>query len=59
MDDHAQGGSRPAQPVAGEALVPYVRPSLKVYGDIATLTQTLGKASKVADGGSGNKSKTG
>lgn len=58
MDDHAQGKSKPAKPAAGTARAPYVRPVLKVYGDIAALTQTIGKTSKKADGGSGQHSKT-
>ena len=38
---------------------PYVPPRLRVYGNVAALTRTLGNHSKNADGGSGNHSKTG
>lgn len=38
---------------------PYSSPRLRVYGDVAALTRTLGHRSKKADGGSGNMSKTG
>ena len=57
MDDHAQGNPKPARPAAEEPRAPYVRPALKVYGDIAALTKTIGKVGK-KDGGHGNKSKT-
>lgn len=37
----------------------YVPPTLKVYGSIASVTQTVGKGGTVADGGSmRNMSKT-
>jgi hypothetical protein len=59
MDEQAQGGADRAEQRESAARPPYERPTLKVYGAIATLTKTIGNASKVRDGGSGNKSKTG
>jgi hypothetical protein len=38
---------------------PYVPPRLRVYGNVAALTRTIGNMSMKADGGSGNRSKTG
>jgi hypothetical protein len=38
---------------------PYVPPRLRVYGDVAELTRTIGRKSMKADGGSRNMSKTG
>ncbi|MFI5232072.1 MAG: hypothetical protein ACHQSE_06130 [Gemmatimonadales bacterium] len=46
-------GSRPA------SLKPYVAPRLRIYGNLAALTRTIGHKSMKADGGSGMTSKTG
>jgi hypothetical protein len=59
MDEQAQGGADRAEQRESAARAPYERPTLKVYGAIAALTQTIGNKSSVHDGGSGNKSKTG
>ena len=38
---------------------PYFPPRLRVYGNVAALTRTIGNMSMKADGGGGMNSKTG
>jgi hypothetical protein len=38
---------------------PYAPPRLRVYGNVAALTRTIGNMSMKADGGGGMNSKTG
>lgn len=58
MDDQAQSRREATEPAAGDMRSPYVRPALKVYGDIAALTQKVGFRGMTSDGGMGAKSKT-
>jgi len=44
--------------VAHETKRPYVRPTLKRYGDLAQLTQAKGRFGKNADGALVNNNKT-
>ena len=44
--------------VAHETKRPYVRPTLKLYGDLAQLTQAKGRFGKNADGALVNNNKT-
>lgn len=44
--------------VAHEARRPYVRPTLKRYGDLARLTQAKGRFGKNSDGALVNNNKT-
>ena len=37
---------------------PYTAPKLRVYGDVSTITRTIGRKGTVADGGHGSMSKT-
>lgn len=46
----------PPQPVAARKT--YATPRLRVFGDVAALTKSVGSSGSVADGGHGAMSKT-
>lgn len=59
MERREDGGIPRADPSSAAPRKPYVSPRLRVYGDVAALTQTIGRKSHKSDGGRGNMSKTG
>jgi len=59
MEHRDDDTKRRATPSSAAPRKPYVSPRLRVYGNVAALTRTIGNMSMKADGGSGMTSKTG
>ncbi|MDB4881562.1 MAG: hypothetical protein JWL95_328 [Gemmatimonadetes bacterium] len=45
-------------PPTGDEKLPYVRPALKVYGDLSQLTRAKGRTGVNSDGAMANNNKT-
>ena len=58
MDKRTETGVTEPVRADGPVRKPYNAPSLRVYGDVAALTRTVGHKGTVADGGTGSKTKT-
>jgi hypothetical protein len=59
MEHRDDGEAAQANPGSAAPRKPYAPPRLRVYGNVAALTRTIGNMSMKADGGGGMNSKTG
>jgi hypothetical protein len=59
MEHREDDKARRAKPGSDAPRKPYESPRLRVYGNVAALTRTIGNMSMKADGGGGMNSKTG
>jgi hypothetical protein len=48
----------PDTPAGRDEKLPYVRPVLKIYGDLSQLTQAKGRSGQNSDGAMANNNKT-
>ena len=58
MAERADDGTQRAKPAGKPAKKLYAAPKLRIYGDVAAITRTVGRTGTVLDGGHGSMSKT-
>jgi hypothetical protein len=58
MTEQERVSTRQPSVSGGAARKPYEKPALRVYGDVAALTRSVGNTTTNSDGGHGAMSKT-
>jgi hypothetical protein len=58
MAERKDDGTQRAKPAGRPPKKQYAAPKLRVYGDVAAITRTVGNTGTVLDGGHGSMSKT-